>query len=361
MEKIIFICKCMKEFCLKRMWQHAGKVARRSHKSRLRIFWDMLWCGFRYQAGYLDYELFRFENLDAAKRRTYVTRGVNNRIVKSFNNLTGNRVLKNKLLFHRRFADFTGRGYLDMKTASIAEFRAWCADKKDFIIKPYEEGCGVGVKKIVLNDNRTVEELYAYIRSTDSLLAEETAKQHEKMNALYPCAVNTVRVVTVRKPGSNEVSIPFTAVRIGNGGRVVDNINNGGMCSVVDTADGTILYDAADKDFCMYKKHPLTQTQIKGFVIPMWDEVLSCARRAALRLDDIGYCGWDVCITPDRPILIEGNDYPGHDIYQMPGMIENGIGILARFEAATGMRFYDKKDDTPGSNSADRGKIRATV
>ena len=42
----------------------------------------------------------------------------------------------------------------------------------------------------------------------------------------------------------------------------------------------------------------------------------------------------DVCVTEKGPLLIEGNEFPGHDIYQLPPHRTNGIGVLPKFKGA---------------------------
>lgn len=46
----------------------------------------------------------------------------------------------------------------------------------------------------------------------------------------------------------------------------------------------------------------------------------------------MGYTGWDVAITPDGPLFVEGNEFPGHDIYQLPEHTPNKIGIMSKFQ-----------------------------
>ena len=67
--------------------------------------------------------------------------------------------------------------------------------------------------------------------------------------------------------------------------------------------------------------------------LPFWKETLDLLRRASERVPSVGYIGWDVAITPDAPILIEGNTTPGYKYYQIPAHLENGIGNRAKYES----------------------------
>ncbi len=338
MGKYGFLAKCISSLNYKRMTARAREIAEKNDKNTFAVLCDMIYCGLRFQAGYEDYVLFDFVNLPNKQRDTYMTRGINNQIVKKYNDIGNNKTLLNKRLFHEAFKDFTKREYLDMDVTDFETFARWVQGRDDFIIKPYAGGCGRGVEKIKPDDYADLKEIYDYIRAKPNMLAEETVIQDEKISAIYPDAINTLRIVTLYNKEKDEVCFPFTAIRIGNGG-VVDNINSGGMTSVIDTETGIIKYPAADKKHRMYETHPLTGTKIKGFQIPYWNEILEFAAAAARRLPDLGYVGWDVAISAKGLVLIEGNDYPGHDIYQMPGMVENKTGLKPRFEKLTGMKL----------------------
>ena len=55
------------------------------------------------------------------------------------------------------------------------------------------------------------------------------------------------------------------------------------------------------------------------------------ASEAAQVIPQVGYVGWDVCFTPNGACLVEGNPFPGHDIYQLPVHTPDKIGIMPRF------------------------------
>ena len=153
------------------------------------------------------------------------------------------------------------------------------------------------------------------------------------MNKLNSSSVNTIRMVTVMND-QDEVTIIATFSRIGNG-KVVDNFNSGGMTARIDVETGKIIEDAVNKNGELFEKHPITDTTIKGFQIPNWEEAKEMVKNAAKLSKHIRYVGWDVGLSNKGPVLVEGNQFPGHDIYQVAEKIgENDIGILPVFEEA---------------------------
>ena len=52
---------------------------------------------------------------------------------------------------------------------------------------------------------------------------------------------------------------------------------------------------------------------------------------AALEIPQIGYMGWDIAFTPNGPVLVEGNEYPGNGLLQLPEHTPDKIGIMPKF------------------------------
>jgi hypothetical protein len=97
--------------------------------------------------------------------------------------------------------------------------------------------------------------------------------------------------------------------------------------------DGIIRKPAIDKKGNVYEKHPDTNTNIIGFKIPFFKEALEFAKKLAYITPQIKYTGWDICITEKGPVVIEGNPFPGHDIYQSKiHLNEDKKGKLQDFE-----------------------------
>jgi hypothetical protein len=54
--------------------------------------------------------------------------------------------------------------------------------------------------------------------------------------------------------------------------------------------------------------HPDTGVVFSETTVPMWPEVLELCRRAARMFPGIRSIGWDLVVSPDGPIFLEGND-----------------------------------------------------
>ena len=58
-------------------------------------------------------------------------------------------------------------------------------------------------------------------------------------------------------------------------------------------------------------------------------------KNAAKKSKHVRYVGWDVGLSVHGPVLVEGNQFPGHDIYQVAEKIgKDDLGILPVFEKA---------------------------
>ena len=50
--------------------------------------------------------------------------------------------------------------------------------------------------------------------------------------------------------------------------------------------------------------------------------------KAAMEIEQIKFAGWDIAITESGPVIVEGNDYPSYDFWQLPAHTPNRIGLL---------------------------------
>jgi len=309
-----------------------GKLAslhNKTGKSKLFLLWDMLNCAMKYGAGYMDYDLFEMYTLAPAQRNTYITRGRNNALVRKYNDKNYVRYFDNKAEFNTRFSGYIQREWicLDDNKEDVINF----IRKRDVLIaKPVDGACGKGIQKIVTSHYPDAQSLYTELQNAGQrLLLEDLIIQHPQISEIYPLSVNTLRVVTIRHEGKTK--IVCTYFRIGNNSSFVDNFNSAGMVAPVDELTGIVKDKAIDKNKTLYEIHPFSGKPVKGFSFPFWKEAIDMVKRAACVVPQIGYVGWDVAFTPNGPCLIEGNPFPGHDIYQLPQHTVDKRGVYEKF------------------------------
>jgi len=330
MGKLKFVIRRLFDMNYKAMFNKIDEIHKETGINRIKLFFDVIYCGFKYQAGYMDYWLFKMYELSKDQRKTILTRGINNSLIKKYNNYDYKCYFENKDKFNEKFKKYVKRDWLYLD--DYKSFSKFISNKDTIMAKPTIGTHGDGIIKISIKDY-TPRKLYNYLKKKNLLLLEEVANQHKDLNKLHPVSVNTIRAVTLTK--GKKTTLFAAYLRIGNN-KIVDNFNNDGLVVPINIKTGIIEYPALDKKGNLYDKHPLTGTKIIGFKIPKWKETLKMLKEIAQIVPQIGYIGWDVCITPNGPILIEGNEYPGHDVYQLPPHRTDGIGLVPRLKEAEG-------------------------
>ena len=271
-----------------------------------------------------DYVLYEFYNKSNKERKTYVTGKKLHDFFDRVNKKHKTDLFSNKNKFSKQFSEYLGRETfeLDLKGENKGDAKNWLSNMDIIFAKPSKGAEGKGVTRLIVGD---VEEIIQYCIDNKLDTIEEPIKQHPDMNKLYPDAINTVRLITFVK--NNEVGILGATLRIGNGG-YVDNAGSGGIFASIDVNTGELDSVAFDKVGNKLDEHPITNTTIKGFQIPMWAEVLKICRKAALEIPDVRTVGWDVALTGGGPVLIEGNDRWSRAVWQLPK--QNGLYHLIK-------------------------------
>ncbi len=85
MKKLRFLIGRIFGMNYKQLFDTVKKVHKVSGKNSVALFFDIIYCGLKYQAGYIDYLNARMDTLNAEERRDVVTRGVNNQYVVKYN------------------------------------------------------------------------------------------------------------------------------------------------------------------------------------------------------------------------------------------------------------------------------------
>lgn len=307
MNKLKYIFRVIKKMNIKNMFKVAKKVAKKAHKLTLYIFIDMIICGFKYGSGYYDYQEFEFYKLNKKERETYLTRTLNNLIIKKYNNKDYFYKFDQKDIFNKLFKKYIKREYMILNDNNFKDFEKFINKHNPIIVKPLDGEGGKGVEKYEIDDESNIKALYNTLLVRGQLLIEECINQHEEINKLYSDSVNSLRLFTFFD-GKNSYVLN-KVFKIGNGG-VTDNFSSGSMYTFLND-EGVVICPAIDRDDNYFEVHPITKEKIIGFKVPYYKEACKLVISASKIVKEVAYIGWDVAITPDGPVIIEGNSYPG--------------------------------------------------
>jgi len=325
MSKLKYLIKRIFSMSYKKMFDTVNKVNKKNKKNRFLIFFDIVYCGIKYQAGYTDYYLFEMYNLNKEQRKTIITRGINNSIIKKYNKPEYKNIFNNKIEFNQRFEKYLNRDWFVVNENNFNEFKIFIKKHNKFIAKPVDGQCGVGIELIEIKKGQEKAQFNKLLENRQFLI-EEVAIQCKEISELHPTSINTLRVVTLKG------HVVTAYIRIGNKNKIVDNFNNEGLAAPINVKSGVIDFPAIDKHDHLFKVHPITKVEIVGFKVPKWESVIKLCEESSKVISEIGYIGWDVCVGINEVFLIEANEFPGHDIYQLPPHRTNGIGLYPAFK-----------------------------
>lgn len=326
MGKIKYLIKRIMQMDYKNMFKIAKKISKKINKNYILIILDMIRAGIKYQAGYYDYQEFEFYNLNRKQRKTYLTRGKNNQIIKKFNDKSKFYLIDNKENFYRGYKEFIKRDWILLNGKNFDEFEDFLEKNKTAIVKPVDGEGGKGVEKIEdinLNENRI---LYEKLVKNKQNIVEQCIIQHKELNELYSGSVNSLRMFTFYKEG--KTYFLQAILKIGNGG-VVDNFSSGGMYAYIDE-NGYVYTEAIDREDNIFAEHPISKHKIVGFKVPMFEEAVELVKEAAKVVPEVRYVGWDVAISENGPMIIEGNCFPG--VFQAkPSLTKDKVGLIPKY------------------------------
>lgn len=206
--------------------------------------------------------------------------------------------------------------------------------KRDLFVKPASGRGGRGAERwdcidghFVRADGQSVSigELLDHLAQraeSSAVLVQPRIETHAILADLTLGALPTVRVTTcLDERGDPEIVGAVFRMAIG-GNRTVDNLHAGGIATKVSLDDGKLSSASdlgVDSKLGWLDRHPDTGAAIAGRTLPFWTEAKALAIRAHRSFSDRVLVGWDIAITGDGPLIVEGNSSPDLDIMQRFG------------------------------------------
>lgn len=255
----------------------------------------------------------------------------------SYINYPYNKLLRNKLVFSNYFRNFfkTPQVYYFINNSSIKSvnpqikeenfegFIKVLLENRKLILKPNFGVRGIGIYLLELDEERIMvngegiskSELQKFVSSLTGYIIVEFIEQCDFTKIIFPMSTNTLRIHTFFDPTLNKAILKQPYLRMGTSKSIpTDNVSRGGVYSMVDIESG-ILDDVieifAPGSVRKATNHPETKTRISGSVVPHWDEIKECILNTSRVISPvIKVVGWDIVITGDSFVVLEGNNGP---------------------------------------------------
>lgn len=309
--------------------EHVHEV---SGKSKAWILRDMYHCMRKFGSGYNDYTMYHFWELDDQTRDTYLTRFRSKALVEQMNDASYAHCFDNKNEFDQLFEKFVKRDYVDMPNATDEDIRNYYESHDKTFAKMLDLSCGTGAEKLNMEDFASADEFVKYVREKGFGVLEDVIENHPVLDEVNPYALNTMRMITLIGD-DGKPNLLYAAQKFGLGQRIVDVF---GMHAPIDLETGILNYPFHSGDTRHDKglmtEHPITHKKVVGLQIPYWQEAKDMILEASMVVPQFRYVGWDVAVTKDGPLIIEGNNYTAYDYMQLPGQSDSRIGIIPRIK-----------------------------
>lgn len=252
-------------------------------------------------------------------------------------------VLADKLAFQRRCSEHDVPHPTVL--ATITDGRVTVLERpqaSEIVVKPAAGEGGSGVRMLAITESDRADFAAFLAREARGLkgswLVQPRIVNHPDMADIAINALATVRLTTMfNERGEPEVvtSVLRFASRADS---LVDNIKAGGLMAPVDATTGTLGAACRGRGVDEYETHPASGAAIAGRPLPHWPKAVEMAKRAhRTAFSEYTLVGWDVVLTADGPMILEGNGKPCMIIAQRAprrGIGQTRFGELIRYHIA---------------------------
>jgi hypothetical protein len=189
------------------------------------------------------------------------------------------------------------------------------------------------------------------------VLLQLRVANHDRLRMLCGDTLVSIRIITMRPPGGPPryligcISLPIGDV-------IASNARFSVLHAPIDEHTGRLGAAFNRKDLTKIMEpvpvHPVTGERIEGFQLPHWDQAVALALEAHKTLPTIALVGWDIALTPDGPVIIEGNSTPGPNSPQIAHKMPWGATDFPELYIAN-MEFATRSSHDKASSRRDVG------
>lgn len=283
--------------------ERAREVADQHKKKTPVVLADMLWSAAFRDTAFQDFVDWDYAILSRSERATFMTHSISNHISMEYNDRAHRGVFQDKIEFNKVFDRFLKRRWLDVRDASVAEVKDFVTAAGAVIAKVPFSNSGHGVHRHQASEVDDWEGFRAFLIEEGQLLLEEVIEQHPDLAAVCAGTANTTRVTTFFD--GEEVHVLSMAQKFGRG-QASDQQTFGGFYTMLDR-EGRSMGRGYDSHDNVYSHHPDSGVSIPGFRLPLAETVAPFIDEVARTVPTMRYIGWDIVMSADGPVLVEGN------------------------------------------------------
>lgn len=330
--RLIYLLYFLWKADYKKVWQSIQ--CQKQNHNPWRMAFDAVYCSLYYGTSLIDYFNFRFFEKNKETREQFASMLFMYKFHKAMNDPGLIEEVDNKINFAKNFRGLAGPSSvfsIDSKE-DIDRFLKWVIDegRDGFVVKDPlgSTGTGVTFAEYVSDHQHFIVDGAVYEKegflqrfaAKGLLYAEPRLRPHPDLAQFAPWSLNSVRVITIV---TKDLKVDIVAaVFRASVGTKVDNFSSGNIAAPVNVETGEVTGPARKKlSACspLYDTHPKTMVAIKGFRIPLWDDVILTAKKAAMVFPAVRTVGWDIAILKDKVVILEGNTKWNKDTAQIPG------------------------------------------
>ena len=263
-------------------------------------------------------------NIDGYVMRHEIKEGLLKSLHKLRPKVHGERInLGHKLAFAEACADF------GLPTPEILAFarrgKLIVADgarlEQDLFVKPEQGRGAIGARKFIADQGAVDLALrlkrIARASRLAPLIVQPLLKNHPALDDLAGEALVTIRVFTC----VDALGVPVvTHAMLRSIAKLEpDWPTSEEFAAPIDLATGRLGPMCSDSRFGPDDRtdhHPMTGAPVAGRTVPLWTAIHALALAAHQVFADRLLIGWDIALTQDGPVLIEGNSYPDTEFLQ---------------------------------------------
>lgn len=295
--------------------------------SKYWFYWDYAQCFLKYGCLIDQYTKGHFHMMNKVTRKRAMTQRRLEYLIDNYNDPNYIHILKNKNEFNAFFKEFIERDWLYTKNMDKKTFFDFCNSKEELFIKPLDEQEGHGINKLKLGDV-DLATIYEDLKSKNAIVESIIRQNHQMI--LGNKSVNSARILTVVDK-SNKAHVLRAGLRVGVGDSIVDNYTAGGVLYEIDIKTGIIDHKGIQGENYDIIYHPGTDICMLGFQLPNWNKAIEAVTKAAEKIPQCRFVGWDMAFTQEGVELIEGNHNPGLFTLESlgtPGAFADTMNIL---------------------------------